>query len=115
MLDQEHKSGIKPIRHVIEELPTCILSTCLRLLRMRRRAFLQSLIAGSDSLLTALAFVFYAVQLLGIKPDADNNEINRALNRKKYEYRLDPAMRNKLEEAHSQLMMAAFNARIRVS
>lgn len=62
-----------------------------------------------------MVLIFCALQLLGIKPDADNNEINRAFNRKKYEYRLDPAMRNKLEEAHSQLMMAAFNARIRVS
>eukprot|EP00200_Dunaliella_tertiolecta_P003278 CAMPEP_0202350724 /NCGR_PEP_ID=MMETSP1126-20121109/7677_1 /ASSEMBLY_ACC=CAM_ASM_000457 /TAXON_ID=3047 /ORGANISM="Dunaliella tertiolecta, Strain CCMP1320" /LENGTH=252 /DNA_ID=CAMNT_0048942743 /DNA_START=141 /DNA_END=896 /DNA_ORIENTATION=+ len=52
-------------------------------------------------------------QVLGIKPDADNNEVNRAFNKKKWEYKSDPVMRNKVEEAHSKLMMAAFNARIR--
>jgi hypothetical protein len=54
------------------------------------------------------------LQLLGIKPDADNNEINRAFNKKKWENKADPVMRNRIENAHSQLMMAAFNARIRV-
>ncbi|KAJ9508788.1 hypothetical protein QJQ45_028099 [Haematococcus lacustris] len=53
------------------------------------------------------------VQVLGIKPDADTNEVNRAYNKKKYEHRNTPSMLSKVEAAHGQLMLNAFNARVK--
>lgn len=52
--------------------------------------------------------------MLGIKPDADQLEITRAYNRKRYEYRNNTSMIQKVEAAHGQLVMAAFNARLQV-
>jgi curved DNA-binding protein CbpA len=54
------------------------------------------------------------VQVLGIGPDADNNEINRAYAKKKYEYRHDTANLQKVEQAHSSLMLSAFSRRVKV-
>ncbi|KAL6765812.1 hypothetical protein V8C86DRAFT_6745 [Haematococcus lacustris] len=52
-------------------------------------------------------------QVLGVKPDADTNEVNRAYNKKKYEHRNTPSMLSKVEAAHGQLMLNAFNARVK--
>jgi hypothetical protein len=53
--------------------------------------------------------------LLGIKTDADQLEITKAYNRKKYEFRGNAQMISKVEAAHSQLMLQAFNARVKVN
>uniref|UniRef100_A0A7S0RPY0 J domain-containing protein n=1 Tax=Chlamydomonas leiostraca TaxID=1034604 RepID=A0A7S0RPY0_9CHLO len=51
-------------------------------------------------------------QVLGIKPDADQQEITRAYNRKRYEHRNNTSMIQKVEAAHGQLVLSAFNARL---
>ncbi|GAX86315.1 hypothetical protein CEUSTIGMA_g13727.t1 [Chlamydomonas eustigma] len=51
--------------------------------------------------------------VLGIGPDADNNEINRAYSKKKYEYRHDTANLQKVEQAHSSLMLSALSRRVK--
>lgn len=53
-------------------------------------------------------------QVLGVTPEADSNEINRAYTRKKYENRGNTAMTQKIEAAHSQLMLSAFTNRMKV-
>lgn len=50
--------------------------------------------------------------MLGITPDATTNEINRAYTKRKYEFRLDDAMRAKVEQAHSAIMMSALKSRM---
>ncbi len=52
--------------------------------------------------------------MLGISPDADNNEINRAYAKKKYEYRHETPNLQKVEQAHSQLMLSALSRRMKV-
>ncbi len=53
-------------------------------------------------------------QVLGIKEDADNTEITRAYNRARSKHRGNSSMIQKIETAHGQLMMKAFNARLKV-
>ena len=52
--------------------------------------------------------------MLGIPPEADNNEINRAYARKKYEFRHESTNLQKVEQAHSSLMLSAFQQRVKV-
>ena len=47
-------------------------------------------------------------------PEADNNEINRAYSKLKYQYRMDSANLQKVEQAHSSLMLSALNKRMKV-
>lgn len=51
-------------------------------------------------------------KVLGITPDADSNEINRAFRAKKFEAKNNPALLSKLEAAHTSLMMSALSARL---
>ena len=53
-------------------------------------------------------------QILGVPPEADNNEINRAYAKLKYQYRMDSANLQKVEQAHSSLMLSALNRRMKV-
>lgn len=55
------------------------------------------------------------MQILGIKPDADMNEINKALRQKRWEHKGNEAMLTKLSGAADKLMMASLNARLQVS
>ncbi len=55
-----------------------------------------------------------AVQVLGLKPDADQNAINKAYNVLKSRHRGNLPMTQKVEAAHGALMMRAFNARLKV-
>lgn len=52
-------------------------------------------------------------EVLGIKPDADQLEITRAYNRAKSKFRGNVQQTQRIEAAHGQLMMAAFNARLK--
>ncbi|MEW5303479.1 MAG: hypothetical protein WDW36_006166 [Sanguina aurantia] len=51
--------------------------------------------------------------VLGIKPDATSNEINRAYTKKKYEARLSVKDTAKVEQAHSSIMMSGLTARMK--
>lgn len=53
-------------------------------------------------------------QVLGIPRDADSNAINRAYTQKKYAARGNDSLTKKIEAAHSQLMMSALTARLKV-
>lgn len=55
------------------------------------------------------------LQVLGIKPDADQLEIMRSYNRKLYENRNNAQGKKRVEEAHGRLMLSAFNARLKAS
>lgn len=50
--------------------------------------------------------------MLQIPPDSTTNEINRAYTKRKYEFRLDDAMRAKVEQAHSAIMMNSLKSRM---
>jgi len=52
-------------------------------------------------------------KVLGIDQDADTNAINRAYRQKKYDARNDPEASQKIEAAHSSLMMSALTARMK--
>lgn len=57
----------------------------------------------------------HCAQILGIDTDADTNAINRAYRQKKYDARNDPEASQRIEAAHSSLMMSALTARMKVS
>jgi len=52
-------------------------------------------------------------RVLGIDPDADTNQINRAYSQKKYAARGNDALTAQIEAAHSQLMMSALTRRMK--
>lgn len=68
----------------------------------------------SDTCRHHMPGVFLCLQVLGIPPEADNNEINRAYARKKYEFRHESTNLQKVEQAHSSLMLSAFQQRVKV-
>ncbi|KAJ9510748.1 hypothetical protein QJQ45_027620 [Haematococcus lacustris] len=78
-------------------------------------AMAQVVLGGSSALHDAFEWrpAYKHLVVLGIKPDADTNEVNRAYNKKKYEHRNTPSMLSKVEAAHGQLMLNAFNARVK--
>jgi hypothetical protein len=52
-------------------------------------------------------------KVLGIDPDSDTNQINRAYSQKKYAARGNDALTAQIESAHSQLMMSALTRRMK--
>jgi hypothetical protein len=52
--------------------------------------------------------------VLGIPRDADSNTISRAYRQKKWDYKADAEGLQRIEAAHSSLMMAALQARMKV-
>jgi hypothetical protein len=54
------------------------------------------------------------VQFLGVAPEADTNEINRAVTKLRYANRLNPDMLRKIEQAQSQMFLDSLNKRIKV-
>lgn len=53
-------------------------------------------------------------QVLGVERDADTNAINRAYTQRKFHARGNEAATQRIEAAHSKLMMEALNARLKV-
>ncbi len=54
------------------------------------------------------------MQLLGIEREADSTEINKAYRVKKYEHRFNSDMLQKVESAHSTIMLSQLSARRKV-
>ncbi|KXZ56605.1 hypothetical protein GPECTOR_1g544 [Gonium pectorale] len=52
-------------------------------------------------------------KLLGIERGVDSQEISRAYRVKKYEFRFNKEMLDKVEQAHSTIMLSQFNARLK--
>lgn len=52
--------------------------------------------------------------MLGVPRDADSNTINRAYRQKKWDAKADAEALQRIEAAHSSLMMAALQARMKV-
>lgn len=52
-------------------------------------------------------------KILGVPRGADTNTINKALSKKKWEAKDNDAMLQKLDAAHSQLMLSALTARVK--
>lgn len=52
-------------------------------------------------------------RVLGIDPDADTNQINRAYSQKKFAAKGNDALLAQIEAAHSQLMMSALTRRMK--
>lgn len=52
-------------------------------------------------------------KVLGVDPDADTNQVNRAYSQKKYAARGNDALTAQIENAHSQIMMSALTRRMK--
>ncbi|GLC35730.1 Coiled-coil domain-containing protein 13 [Pleodorina starrii] len=52
-------------------------------------------------------------KLLGVERDADSTEIGKAYRVKKYEHRFNPEMLQKVESAHSSIMLSQLSARMK--